>query len=312
MDTNPRILALMADFAIVVKSGSFTRAAPHLGVSKSVVSRRISRLEEELGIQLLYRSTHSLSLTEAGERLFAQCKDLDDIAEQAKAAAAAVQQSPRGLLRITLPQELAVSPVGKLVSLFQDEYPEMQVDARVTSLQVDLIDEGFDLALRTGALADSGLVCRRISEIRIQAVATAAYLQRHGRPETVNDLSNHNCLVYSEFGVRDGKSAVKLGAASDPAVIVGGNFSTNSGVLLLHALLAGQGIAIGPDLMFEEHVSKQTVEVIFDDREADAAGLYAVFPPGRFASPGRTAFVDFLVGRLSKDARSPAREISIS
>ena len=290
----------MADFAIVVKSGSFTRAALRLGISKSVVSRRVTRLEEELGIQLLYRSTHSLSLTEAGERLFAQCKDLDDIAEQAKAAAAEVQQSPRGLLRITLPQSLAVSPLGKLVSLFQEAYPEMQVDARVTSLQVDPIDEGFDLALRTGALADSGLVCRRISEVRIQAVATAAYLQRHGRPETKNDLSEHNCLVYSEFGVRDGKSTVKLGAANDPPVVVGGNFSTNSGVLLLHALLAGQGIAIGPDLMFEEHVSTQAVEVIFDNHEANAEGLYAVFPPGRFASPGRTAFVDFLIGHLGK------------
>ena len=304
MNTNPRILSLMADFAIVVNSGSFTRAAPRLGVSKSVVSRRISRLEEELCVQLLYRSTHSLSLTEAGERLFAQCKDLDDIAEQAKAAAAAVQQSPRGLLRITLPQSLAVSPLGKLVSLFQAAYPEMQIDARVTSLQVDLIDEGFDLALRTGALADSELICRRISEVRMQAVATRAYLQRHGCPKTVNDLSEHNCLVYSEFAGRDGKSAVKLGAVSDSPVVVGGNFSTNSGVLLLHSLLAGQGIAIGPDLMFEEHVSNNAVEVIFDNREATAAGLYAVFPPGRFASPGRTAFVNFLIGHLGRDGES--------
>ena len=299
MDTNPRILALMADFAVVVRSGSFTRAAPHLGISKSVVSRRISHLEEELGVQLLYRSTHSLNLTEAGERLYAQCKDLDDIAEQAKAAAAAVQQSPRGLLRITLPQELAVSRVGKLVTLFQQEYPEMHVDARITSLQMDLIDEGFDLALRTGALADSGLICRRISEVRIQAVATETYLQRHGRPESVKDLANHNCLVYSEFGVRDGKVAVRLGASSEPPVVVGGNFSTNSGVLLLHALLGGQGIAIGPDLMFEEHVTRQAVEVIFDSRESEAAGLFAVFPPGRFASPGRTAFVDFLSAQLN-------------
>jgi DNA-binding transcriptional LysR family regulator len=300
VDTNPRILALMADFAIVVRSGSFTRAALHLGISKSVVSRRVTRLEEELGIQLLYRSTHSLSLTEAGERLFAQCKDLDDIAEQAKAAAAEVQQTPRGLLRITLPQALAVSPLGKLVSVFQEAYPEMQVDARVTSLQVDLIDEGFDLALRTGALADSGLVCRRISEVRIQAVATAAYIQRHGRPETVDALSNHNCLVYSEFGVRDGTSVVGLGAPGDPPVVVGGNFSTNSGVLLLNALLAGQGIAIGPELMFEEHVTSGAVEVIFDNRESNTEGLYAVFPPGRFASPGRTAFVNFLIDHLGQ------------
>ncbi|MBT5032504.1 MAG: LysR family transcriptional regulator [Proteobacteria bacterium] len=287
-----------------MNSSSFTRAAPRLGVSKSVVSRRISRLEEELGVQLLYRSTHSLSLTEAGERLFAQCKDLDDIAEQAKATAAAIQQSPRGLLRITLPQSLAVSPLGKLVSLFQAAYPEMLIDARVTSLQVDLIEEGFDLALRTGALADSELVCRRICEVRMQAVATRAYLQRHGRPKTVNDLSKHNCLIYSEFAVRDGKSAVKLGAASDSPVVVGGNFSTNSGVLLLHSLLAGQGIAIGPDLMFEEHVSKQAVEVIFDNREATAVGLYAVFPPGRFASPGRTAFVKFLIDHLGRGGKS--------
>jgi len=298
MHTNSHILSLLADFAIVVKSRSFTRAALHLGVSKSVVSRRVTGLEVELGTQLLYRSTHSLSLTDAGERLFAQCKDLDDIAEQARAAAAAVQQSPRGLLRVTLPQTLGVSPLGKLFSLFQEVYPEMQVDARVTSLQVDLINEGFDLALRTGALVDSGLICRRISDVRLQAVATAAYLHRHGRPEAVNDLANHNCLVCSEFGVREGTSVVSLGAASDPPVVVGGNFSTNSGVLVLNALLAGQGIAIGPDLMFQEHVSTRAVEVIFEKRDAGAEGLYAVFPPGRFASPGRTAFVDFLIAQL--------------
>jgi len=303
MNTNPRILSLMANFAIVVNSSSFTRAASRLGVSKSVVSRRISRLEEELGVQLLYRSTHSLSLTEAGERLFTQCKDLDDIAEQAKATAAAVQQSPRGLLRITLPQSLAVSPLGKLISLFQAAYPEMLIDARVTSLQVDLIDEGFDLALRIGSLADSELICRRISELRMQAVATKAYLQRHGHPETINDLSKHNCLVYSEFAGRDGKSEVNLGAVSKSPVIVGGNLSTNSGVLLLHSLLAGQGIAIGPDLMFEEYVSKQAVEVIFDNHEATTVGLYAVFPQGRFASPGRTAFVNFLVGHIGRDRK---------
>jgi DNA-binding transcriptional LysR family regulator len=298
MPTNTRLLPLMSSFSAVVNAGSFTKAATHLGLSKSVVSRHVSTLERKLGVQLLYRSTHRLSLTETGERFYAYCKDLDDVAEQALAAAAAAKETPSGLLRATLPQTLVVSPLGALITRFQTIYPDVQLDVRVTSLQVDPIEEGFDLALRIGTLADSSLIYRKIRDVRFRAVATPGYLETFGRPRTPEDLREHNCLTYSEFAARGRGTFGGRGTGKKP-VELAGNLSTNSGVLLMQALLSGQGIAIGPDIMFEEQVERHDLEIILDEYEPEAAELYAVFPPGRFASAGRKAFVDFLAANLA-------------
>lgn len=295
------LLGRMSSFAAVVRAGSFTRGASRLGLSKSVVSRHVALLEKSLGVQLLYRSTHRLALTEAGERFYAYCKDLEQVSEQAVAVATAGHERPRGLLRVTMPQTLVVSPVGVLVSRFQKKYPEVQLDVRVTSLQVDPIEEGFDLALRIGDLADSNLVCRKLCDVRFLAVATPAYLRAHGTPRTPADLKSHNCLVYSEFESRarwpEGHART---ARRTP---LSGNLSTNSGVLLMHALLAGQGVALGPDLMFESYLRTRRLRVLFPGEAPRVSGFYAVFPPGRFPAASRTAFLDFL--RAELDPRAP-------
>lgn len=293
------LLGRMASFATVVRSGSFTRGAARLGLSKSVVSRHVSLLEKELGVQLLYRSTHTLSLTEAGERFYAYCKDLEQVSEQAIAVATAGRENPRGLLRVTLPQTLVVSPLGALLSRFQKKFPDVHLDVRVTSLQVDPIEEGFDLALRIGDLPDSNLICRKLRAVRYLAVATPGYIRAHGRPRTPADLAQHNCLVYSEFESRtrtpDGGSTRRKRGA-----VLAGNLSTNSGVLLMHALLAGQGIVLGPDLMFEGHLRSGRLRTVLDDAAIAETGLYAVFPPGRFPAASRAAFLDFLAAELGR------------
>jgi DNA-binding transcriptional LysR family regulator len=296
------LLELMSSFAEVVKTGSFTKAAARLQLSKSVVSRHVSALESELGQQLLYRSTHSLSLTEAGERFHVHCKDLEHVAERAAAFATSAPERARGLLRVTLPQTLVVSPVGRLISRFQEKYPDVQLDVRVTSLQVDPIEEGFDLALRIGNLNDSSLMCRKLRDVRFQAVASPAYLKRHGCPRTPKELRNHNCLSYSEFQSRARWPFGSEGTRGKP-VLLSGNLGTNSAVLLTHALLAGQGIVVGPDLMFEPYLKRRRLRVILEDRRPEPSGLYAVFPPGRFASVTRKAFVDFLAAELGGKAR---------
>lgn len=292
------LLNRMSSFAVVVKAGSFTRAAARLGLSKSVVSRHVSALEKELGVQLMYRSTHRLSLTDAGERFFLYCKDLEEVAEQAVAVATTASEKPQGLLRITLPQTLVVSRVGRLISRFQQTYPEVQLDARVTSLQVDPVEEGFDLALRIGNLKDSNLICRKIRDVRFQAVAAPKYLERHGSPRAPEDLRRHNCLIYSEFESRSRWPFEDRGARRKPVALTG-NLSTNSGVLLIDALLAGQGIVIGPDIMFEPYLKRRQVRAILEDITLEPSGLYAVFPPGRFPSINRKAFVDFLITELA-------------
>lgn len=293
------LLGRMASFATVVRNGSFTRGAARLGLSKSVVSRHVSLLEKELGVQLLYRSTHTLSLTEAGERFYAYCKDLEQVSEQAIAVATAGRENPRGLLRVTLPQTLVVSPLGALLSRFQKKYPDVHLDVRVTSLQVDPIEEGFDLALRIGELPDSNLICRKLRDVRYLAVATPAYIRAHGRPRTASELAQHNCLVYSEFESRT-RSPDAGGTRRKRGAVLAGNLSTNSGVLLMHALLAGQGIVLGPDLMFEGHLRSGRLRTVLDDAAMTQTGLYAVFPPGRFPAASRTAFLDFLAAELGR------------
>jgi DNA-binding transcriptional LysR family regulator len=304
MTTASSLLNLMSSFAAVVKAGSFTKAAARLDLSKSVVSRHVSALEKSLGVQLLYRSTHRLSLTEAGERFQLYCKDLEQVAEQAAAFATSAREQPQGLLRLTLPQTLVVSPVGMLITRFQELHPAVQFDVRVTSLQVDPVEEGFDLALRIGSLQDSNLVCRKIRDVRFQAVAAPAYLKRHGQPRTAAELKHHNCLNYSEFESRARWPAGRRGARARP-VALSGSLSTNSGVLLMNALLAGQGIVIGPDLMFEPYLKRRQVRVILEDDAREPSGLYAVYPQGRFSSVNRRALVDFLIAEL-KPGRAAA------
>jgi len=311
MTSASALLNLMSSFAAVVKAGSFTRAATRLDLSKSVVSRHVSALEKALGVQLLYRSTHRLSLTEAGERFHLYCKDLEHVAEQAAAFATSAREQPQGLLRLTLPQTLVVSPVGSLITRFQQLHPTVQLDVRVTSLQVDPIAEGFDVALRIGTLQDSNLVCRKISDVRFIAVAAPAYLKRHGSPATAADLKQHNCLIYSEFESRGRWPLENRGRSK--AVALTGSLSTNSGVLLINALLAGQGIVIGPDLMFEPYLKRRQVRVILEEESRESSGVYAVYPQGRFSSVNRRALVDFLIAELqsantvTKQARHAAR-----
>jgi DNA-binding transcriptional LysR family regulator len=190
------------------------------------------------------------------------------------------------------------SPVGSLITRFQGDYPDVHLDVRVTSLQVDPIEEGFDLALRIGNLHDSSLVCRKIRDVRYIAVAAPSYLKRCGTPRSDRELRQHNCLSFSEFGARP-RMPVETDArrkAPSPS----GTLNTNSGILLMNALLAGQGILVGPDLMFEPHIRRGAVRVVLDDPGAEPSGLYAVFPPGRFPSPARTAFVDYLIAGLRR------------
>lgn len=288
-------LSLLSSFAAVAGARSFTRAAERLGLSKSVVSRHVSELERDLGTQLLYRSTHGLSLTDAGERCYAHCKDLEQVADQATASAASAEARPGGLLRVTMPQMLVVSPVGGLITGFQRAHPEVSLDVRVTSLQIDPVEEGFDVALRFGALKDSSLVGRRLCEVKYLAVAAQEYLRRCGTPRTRDDLKRHNLLVFSEFGSR----AWRTGRPAQAGSALTGTLSTNSGVLLMNALLAGQGIAIGPNLLFDQHLKSRRLRALPGDFAGGPTGLHAVFPQGRFPAPARRAFVDYLVAALA-------------
>jgi DNA-binding transcriptional LysR family regulator len=292
-----QLMSLMATFSEVARTASFTQAASRMGLSNSVVSRHVTALEKELGTQLIYRSTHGLTLTEAGEEFFIHCEELQTAARRAAEFGEAARQTPHGRLRITLPQTLVVSPVGALISKFQQRFPDLRLDVRVTSLQRDPIEEGFDVALRIGRLKDSNLVGRKIRDVHFIAVASASYLARRGAPRAAEDLRGHNCLVYSEFASHT-RWTFKDDTVARKTTPLTGNFATNSGVLLINALLAGQGIVVGPDLMFESLLKRRRVRVVLDGQLAQPTGLYAVFPKTHFPSTNRKAFVDFLLESL--------------
>ncbi|MBT6118686.1 MAG: LysR family transcriptional regulator, partial [Rhodospirillaceae bacterium] len=190
-------LAGMAVFAKVVEARSFTAAAEQLGLSKSAVSKQISRLEDRLGIRLLNRTTRRLSLTEAGAAYYERCARIVAEAEAADLAITHLQSEPRGVLQVNAPMSFGIAHVAPAIPDFLERYPELRVDMTLNDRVVDLVDEGFDVAIRIGALADSSLIARRLAESRMVAVAAPGYLQRHGAPDRPEDLERHNCLSYS-------------------------------------------------------------------------------------------------------------------
>lgn len=191
-------LVFMESFAAVVEHGSFTAAAEQLNVSKPVISKQVSQLEHQLGARLLNRTTRRLHLTEAGERFYLHCRRALDEAIEAELAIATLQTEPQGTLRITAPQCLALSLFKEAMPAFQARYPKIRLELSISGRMVDLVQEGFDAALRIGELEDSSLIARRLATARFMVCASPAYWQQHGRPTHPRELAEHNCLIYSE------------------------------------------------------------------------------------------------------------------
>src|SRR5260221_6497207 len=189
MDLNEMLV-----FARVVQAGSFTTAAAALGMPKSTVSRKVSELEERLKARLLQRTTRKLSPTDAGRTYYDYCARIVGEIEDAERAVSSLQATPRGVLRVTAPVNVAF--LGPIVSDYLKRYPDVRIDLFCTGRSVDLVEERFDLGIRAGALADSTLIARSLGMVKWFLVATPAYLKKHGRPQTPDDLKRHACLLF--------------------------------------------------------------------------------------------------------------------
>src|SRR5689334_4925241 len=187
----------IAVFVRIVERGSFTLAADDLSLSRAVVSKYVSRLEKRLGARLLHRTTRRLSLTEAGAALFEASRGAIERIEEAEAAVAQLQSEPRGRLKVSAPMSFGILHLGVAIADFSRAYPEITLDIRLDDRFVNLVEDGFDVAVRIGALTDLSLVARKVAITRALACASPAYLAEHGEPETPEDLASHNCLVYS-------------------------------------------------------------------------------------------------------------------
>ncbi|WPB82699.1 LysR substrate-binding domain-containing protein [Archangium violaceum] len=277
-------------FAKVVQAGSFTVAARGLRMPKSTVSRKVSELEERVGAQLLQRTTRKLRLTDVGQAYYEHCARIVAEAEQAELAVTRMQSAPHGLLRVTAP--LTFSFLGPIVAEFLKRYPEVQVELVCTDRSVDLVQEGFDLAVRAGRLADSSHIARKLGNVERVVVAAPSYLQERGVPKSPKDLERHDCLVFGA-GMEGNVWTLHSGNKS-LQVSVRARLVVNEPDMLRAVAVAGAGIALLPTQPSDTDLTTGRLRRLLPDWSSSGAPVHAVYPSTRHHSPKVMAFVDFL------------------
>jgi len=290
-------LAAIEAFVRVAECGSFSKAAERLHASKSVVSRQVGALEAELGARLLHRTTRALTLTEAGRSYFERAgRILADLAE-ADASVGQLQASPRGRLRVSAPMSFGALHLSPAMPDFLLRYPDVELDLIMNDRYVDLVDEGFDMAVRIGKLEDSSLVARKLAPMRRTVCAAPAYLEKSGTPASPDDLTAHECLCYSNVGLSQEWRFVHPDGRPWP-VEVRGRLHANNGDALHAAALAGFGLAVLPSFLAGRDFQSGALVSVLEDFMPQDAALYAVYPHARHLSPKVRAFVDYLAERF--------------
>jgi DNA-binding transcriptional LysR family regulator len=286
-------LAGMQVFVQVVESGSFAAAAKRLDASAATVTHHIQALEDHLGVQLLHRTTRRLNLTEVGRNFYEHSTRILTQVEEAERCATTLQTTPRGLLRINTTEAFA-RVLAPLIAEFAAAHPDVSFDVVATNQMVDLIEEGFDLALRPGPLPDSSLISRRLGVGKLIACAATAYLERHGTPQRPQDLADHNCLIHA---VRESPWRFS-GPDGEVAVEVSGNLRSNTWAAIRGAALAGQGIALLPVVQIADDVNEGRLTRLLPDHDTGEIIVCAVYPASRHLSVKVRSFLDFTVKRL--------------
>ncbi len=294
----PRLDA-MEVFAEVVEAEGFSAAARSLGISKSAVSKQIGRLEDRLGVRLLNRTTRRLSLTEAGATFYEASRRVLDEAEAAETAVSNLAEAPHGLLKLNAPMSFGFLHLARAIPEFHARYPQIVVDAVMNDRFVDLIEEGYDLAIRIGGLRDSSLIARRLAPSRALLCASPDYLARRGEPRQPAELAEHDCLIYSNVDQRD---LWRFQGPRGPLrVKVKGPFLANNGDALCSAALAGMGIALLPSFIVSPHLLSGRLVPVMCGFPLGEQGIYAVYPHHRNLSVKVRAFVDFLIERFGPE-----------
>lgn len=286
-------------FVKVVQTGSFSQAARDLGLPKSTVSRKVSQLEERLGARLLQRTTRKVALTEVGAMYHERCARILPELEDAERAVTELQDVPRGLLRVAAPLRFGL--LGPVISELLSMYPDMKIELVCSDRIVDLIEEGFDVAIRAGTLADGSLIARRLMDaIPHFIVASPDYVAKHGAPDEPTDLTDHDCLIFS--GNRDrGTWRFRKGARAVD-VQVTGRCSINDFDLLRQAAVAGHGVARVPaQTACADLRAGRLVRVVGEWQTAEVP-LSIVYPSTRHLSPKVRAFIDLARQRLTPAA----------
>lgn len=285
-------------FVEVVETGSFVRAADQLDVSVSSVSRHVSELEAHLNARLLNRTTRTLSLTEAGRAFHERCVQLLADLDEAEASAGAGAVVPRGTLRVSCGVSFGERYVAPAVAAFMAKYPEMRLDMELSDRFVDLVNEGFDAAVRIGAVGGQNLVGRPVGTTRLVCCASPAYLARHGEPRTPDDLARHVCLLYQYAPQRALWTFTDRSGAQRKVRVAGPVHANNGGFL---GALAREGIGISnePDFIVGPDIRAGRLVRILRNFSSVANGIHVVYPSRRHLSAKVRAFAEFLTERFA-------------
>lgn len=288
MDVNDILI-----FVRVVQTGSFSKAARILSVPVSTVSRRVAELEKQLGVSLLHRTTRSLKITEVGNAYFEHGKTIASELEKAEALATSLQSIPQGLLKITAPTDFGNWFLGDVVRDFLTANKRVKIDAVLTERVVDLIEEGFDLAVRIGELEDTTHLARKLGDLDLQLYASPGFLKENGEPKTCDELAEFEFL---RFTGEDDTGVLKLqGPGGEMKVKISGRASSNNMALIRDLAISGQGIALMPHFLCAEDLKAGRLKVILRDWAYASGPIHVVFPGQRFVLPKVRAFVDHLV-----------------
>lgn len=287
-------LTEMEAFATVVDQGGFTDAARKMGISKSAVSKHVSSLESRLGARLLNRTTRRVSPTEIGLAYYDRARRVLNDAGEADALVSSMQSAPSGLLRISVATDFGVNHMSPILGDFLADFPDITVNMVLNNRYVELISEGFDLAIRIGEMEDSSLRARKLTETSKRLIAAPSYFEQYGRPEKIDDLNEHKLLHYSN---QSAGNVWKLTAPSGEKrqVRTQGWLTVNDGQSLLNACVSGLGIAYLPSFLYSDALKDGLVEEAMPGLPTESQGIYAVYPPGRYTQPKVRTFIDFLV-----------------
>jgi DNA-binding transcriptional LysR family regulator len=285
-------LTSMKAFVAVADAGHFASASERLGLSRAMASKLVMDLEAHLGSRLLNRTTRKVSLTEPGAAYLERCRDILAAIEEAEREIAAQASEPTGRLRVTAPMSFGAAHVASRIAAYTARYARVNIDLILNDRLVDLVEEGYDLAIRIGRLADSSLIAKRIGATRLVVCASPGYLAAHGRPLKPADLADHECILYSYASA--GAAWTFLGPKREETVRVRGRVTCNNGDAISHMATKGQGVIMQPDFIVAPHLRSGALEQVLTDYTDEPMGIYAIHASHRHAPLKLRTFIEFL------------------
>jgi DNA-binding transcriptional LysR family regulator len=291
-------LDAMNAFAKVVALGSYAEAGRHLGLTRSAVSKAVMELEQVLGVRLLDRTTRRVSPTEAGRAYYERCLDILASVEETELQVSRLHDEPRGVLRINAPVSFGVLYLGNAIAEFMAAYPDLKIELTLNDRFIDPIEEGVDVTIRIGALADSSLIARKLAPARRVLAAAPGYLRRHGTPGSPDDLTSHRCLSYGHTTTLPKWQLVRDGEAI--SVPITAPLCCNNGDVLRVAALSGEGIALLPTFLVGRDIAAGELRLVLPQYAPTALGIYALYAPNRYLAAKTRVLIDFLVARFGE------------